>query len=93
MPKRENTIPGAPCWMDLMTSDPTKGRCVLRRAVRLDVEEGGDEFGGYITFSKDGGPIVGAMRNDGRRWTRWVVHLSAVGRRQGDGRRGRGRGQ
>ena len=65
MPRRDNTIPGAPCWIDLMTSDPTKARAFYGELFGWTSEEGGPEFGNYITFSKDGGPIAGAMHNDG----------------------------
>ena len=36
MPKRDAAPIGAPCWVDLLTSDPDEERSVLRRAVRLD---------------------------------------------------------
>ncbi len=80
MPRRDNTIPGAPCWIDLMTSDPTKARAFYGELFGWTSEEGGPEFGNYITFSKDGGPIAGAMHNDGSSGAPdGVVHLSAVG--------------
>ena len=36
MPHRDSAPAGAPCWVDLFTSDPEK-TCVLRRGLRLDV--------------------------------------------------------
>ena len=40
MPQRDSAPIGAPCWIDLFTSDPEKSQAVLRRAVRLDGRRG-----------------------------------------------------
>ncbi len=65
MPKRDSAPIGAPCWIDLYTSDPDKSCAFYGELFGWTWEVGGEEYGGYITFSKDGVSVAGAMRNDG----------------------------
>jgi uncharacterized protein len=77
MPSRDSSIAGAPCWIDLMTSDPDRSRAFYGELFGWTSEQAGDEFGGYITFLKDGARIAGAMANDGQSGAvdGWTVYL------------------
>ncbi|MDQ1375356.1 MAG: uncharacterized protein QOJ09_2694 [Actinomycetota bacterium] len=78
MPKRDEAPIGAPCWIDLFTSDPDKSRAFYGELFGWTSEEAGEEYGGYINFSKDGAMVAGAMRNDGTQGTpdMWTVYLA-----------------
>ena len=79
MPAR-TPMTGAPCWVDLMSSDPAAGGGVLRRALRLDRRaHGRGEYGGYVLLSKDGKMVGGLMRNDGSSGApdAWSVYLAS----------------
>jgi len=78
VPQREEAPIGAPCWIDLFTSDPDKSRSFYGELFGWTSQEAGEEYGGYINFSKDGLPVAGAMRNDGQSGTPdvWSVYLA-----------------
>jgi predicted enzyme related to lactoylglutathione lyase len=63
VPQREEAPIGAPCWIDLFTSDPDKSRSFYGELFGWTSQEAGAEYGGYINFSKDGLPVAGAMRD------------------------------
>ena len=65
MPKRDEAPIGAPCWIDLFTSDPDKSRAFYGELFGWTAEEPNEDFGGYFNFSKDGILVAGGMRNDG----------------------------
>jgi uncharacterized protein len=65
MPRRETTLTGAPCWIDLFSTDPDKSKAFYGELFGWTAEETGPEYGGYVNFLKDGEPIAGMMRNDG----------------------------
>ena len=79
MPKRDAAPVGAPCWVDLFTSDTNKSRTFYGELFGWTAEEAGEEFGGYITFFKDGVGIAGCMHNDGQAGTPdvWSVYLAS----------------
>ncbi len=78
MPKRDDAPIGAPCWIDLFTSDPDKSRAFYGELFGWTSEEPNEAFGGYINFSKDGVLVAGAMRNDGEQGVPdlWSVYLA-----------------
>lgn len=78
MPQRDEAPIGAPCWIDVFTSDPDKIRAFYRDLFGWTSEETGDEYGGYINFRKDGVLVAGCMRNDGQSGTPdvWSVYLA-----------------
>ncbi len=78
MPLRENAPIGAPCWIDLFTSDPDKSRAFYGELFGWKSEEPNAEFGGYFNFTKDDRMIAGGMRNDGSSETIdvWTVYLA-----------------
>ena len=87
MPLRETAPIGAPCWIDLFTTDPDKSRAFYGELFGWKAEEPNPEFGGYFNFTKDDQPIAGGMRNDGSSGApdAWTVYLAV------DGRGGHGR--
>ncbi|GAA1355390.1 VOC family protein [Arthrobacter rhombi] len=58
--------PGAPCWIDLMTSNPERAQAFYATLFGWTFEAGDQEtHGGYIVASKNGQPVAGIMKNDG----------------------------
>jgi predicted enzyme related to lactoylglutathione lyase len=78
VPKRDSAPIGAPCWIDLSTSDPDKSRAFYTDLFGWTVEDPGPDYGGYVNFHKDGVPVGGCMRNDGQSGTPdgWGVYLA-----------------
>lgn len=61
MPKPDIT-PGAPCWIDLVTSDTEKAKAFYTALFGWTYETGDQEkYGGYITAFKDGHMVAGIM--------------------------------
>jgi len=55
--------PGAPCWIDLMTSDTQQAQSFYGELFGWTFEAGDPEkYGGYITASKDGMSVAGIMQ-------------------------------
>jgi uncharacterized protein len=78
MPKRESAPAGAPCWIDLFTSDTEKSRAFYGELFGWTSEDAGAEYGNYINFSKDGVRVAGGMRNDGQAGMPdvWSIYLA-----------------
>lgn len=78
MPTRDSAPAGAPCWIDLLTSDPDTSRAFYGELFGWESTVGGEEYGGYITFTKGGIPVAGAMGNDGTNGMPdvWSVYLA-----------------
>jgi hypothetical protein len=55
---------GAPCWMDLITSDVDKSVGFYTRLLGWTAQEAPTDFGGYKYFEKDGKGVGGCMAND-----------------------------
>ena len=54
MPTRTIAVNGAPCWVDLMTSDTERARDFYARLFGWTPLEPAAEFGGYFIFSRNG---------------------------------------
>jgi predicted enzyme related to lactoylglutathione lyase len=74
---------GAPCWIDLMTSDEGRAREFYPALFGWTAAEGSAEFGGYFMFLRDGVPVAGAMQKvtgvpalEGP--DQWCVYLSSA---------------
>jgi hypothetical protein len=65
MPKRRTAPIGAPCWIDLYTSDPNQSRAFYQQLFGWTAEDPGQEYGGYFNFTKDGIRVAGGMANTG----------------------------
>jgi uncharacterized protein len=53
---------GAPCWIDLLTSDEARAREFYTGVFGWTAGEGSPEFGGYFMFLRDGVPVAGGMQ-------------------------------
>ena len=71
-------VVGAPCWIDLYSSDTDKATDFYGQLFGWTTESAGPEFGGYFTFLKDGKHVAGCMHNDGREGypDTWTVYLT-----------------
>jgi predicted enzyme related to lactoylglutathione lyase len=65
MPVRDEAPIGAPCWIDLYSSNTAKAEAFYGELFGWTAESAGEEYGGYINFSKDGVLVAGCMKNDG----------------------------
>jgi predicted enzyme related to lactoylglutathione lyase len=52
---------GAPCWIDLLSSDTSASRRFYGELFGWVAEEAGEEYGGYVNLTLDGGPVAGLM--------------------------------
>jgi uncharacterized protein len=79
VPNRDSAPVGAPCWIELFTSDPEKSEVFYSELFGWTAENAGEEYGGYINFSKDGVPVAGCMRNDGQSGSpdQWSIYLAS----------------
>ena len=78
MPTRQTAPIGAPCWVDLTTSDPERSRAFYTQLFGWTAEEPAEEFGGYFNFSKDGVLVAGGMASQPDSGTPdvWSVYLA-----------------
>jgi uncharacterized protein len=77
MSDRETFPSGIPCWIDLMSSDPDKAQAFYTGLFGWTAETSGEEYGNYVTFSKDGHPVAGLARNEQPgQPDSWSVYLS-----------------
>jgi uncharacterized protein len=61
MTTRDSVIDGAPCWVDLMTSDTEAVREFYGAIFGWTAEDPDEEHGGYFNFRKDGVRVAGCM--------------------------------
>jgi predicted enzyme related to lactoylglutathione lyase len=78
MPVRPTAPAGAPCWIDLQTSDVDAARAFYTGLFGWTAGDPSPEFGGYFMFLRDGMPVAGAMRSDDQAPVSdvWSVYLS-----------------
>jgi uncharacterized protein len=78
VPLRDEAPVGAPCWVDVLSSDPVRTQDFYGRLFGWTVEDPGEEYGGYFNFLKDGVHVAGGMRNDGASGVPdlWSVYLA-----------------
>jgi len=65
MPARDAAPLGAPCWIELFTSDPDRAEQFYGELFGWTAEHSGPEYGGYVNFRHGDALIAGMMRNDG----------------------------
>ncbi|WP_305092328.1 VOC family protein [Prescottella sp. R16] len=61
MPTRGTAPAGAPCWIDLQTSDVDRAATFYDALFGWTHETSGPEYGGYVMFSTSGAPVAGMM--------------------------------
>jgi predicted enzyme related to lactoylglutathione lyase len=79
MPTRDTAPLGAPCWIDLITSDAERSRAFYCELFGWTAEEPAEEFGGYLSFTKDGVLVAGCMASQPGSEVPdvWSVYLAA----------------
>jgi predicted enzyme related to lactoylglutathione lyase len=78
MPDITVTTPGAPCWLELTTSDPARSQEFYSALFGWDAETGDEVlYGGYVSFSSGHRRIAGAMKKqeDAPYPDAWSVYL------------------
>jgi len=68
---------GAPCWMDLISSDVDKSVAFYTQLLGWQAQEAPQDLGGYRYFEKDGKAVGGCMANEPE-WQApdgWSVYL------------------
>jgi predicted enzyme related to lactoylglutathione lyase len=63
MPARTDAPLGAPCWIDLTTSDVGGAQDFYAEVFGWTFEDAGPEYHGYIGAAKGGRPVAGLMAN------------------------------
>ncbi|GEL16708.1 VOC family protein [Pseudonocardia asaccharolytica] len=78
MPTRDTAPVGAPCWVDLTSSDVGRSRAFYCELFGWTAEEPAEKFGGYFSFLKDGILVAGCMaRQPGEQAPDlWSVYLA-----------------
>lgn len=78
MPTRDFAPIGAPCWVDLMTSDTQRSRAFYSELFGWTADDPAEEFGGYFIFRKDGAEVAGCMaaQPDAGTPDVWSVYLA-----------------
>ncbi len=64
MPQPDSALAGAPCWIDLASSDPGKSKEFYCGVFGWSAQEAGEELGNYVTFSVGDKPIAGMASKD-----------------------------
>ena len=79
MTKRESAPIGAPCWVDLWTSDVEGSRRFYAELFGWVAEQPDPEHGGYFMFTREGVPIAGGMGDMGemRADDTWKPYLAS----------------
>src|SRR4051794_15113081 len=72
-----DNVPGEPIWVDLFTTDTAAAKAFYGGLFGWTATDGGEEFGGYLTFEREGRQIAGCMRNDGSGTSCWTVYLES----------------
>jgi predicted enzyme related to lactoylglutathione lyase len=80
MAQTDTTPPGAPNWIELFTSDSARSQDFYGALFGWAAETMGEEYGGYVNFSKDGRRVAGSMTNDGSTGApdAWSVYLATA---------------
>jgi len=65
MTKRQSAPIGAPCWVDLWTSDVEGSRRFYSELFGWEAQAPSPEFGGYFMFTREDVPVAGGMGDMG----------------------------
>jgi predicted enzyme related to lactoylglutathione lyase len=77
MPARDRYPAGAPCWVDLLTSDAERSRAFYTQLFGWAAEEPNQAFGGYFNFTKNGVRVAGGMPSQpGMGPDGWSIYLA-----------------
>jgi predicted enzyme related to lactoylglutathione lyase len=78
MPARGTAPQGAPCWIDLQSSDTARSREFYGRLFGWTASAPSEEFGGYLVLSRNDVPVAGLMASDAQAPVSdvWSVYLA-----------------
>ncbi|HYX44278.1 MAG TPA: VOC family protein [Acidimicrobiales bacterium] len=76
MPAQDSYPLGAPCWVDLTTSDTERSRAFYCELFGWTADEPVEEFGGYFNFRKDGVLVGGCMAAQPGTPDVWSIYLT-----------------
>jgi predicted enzyme related to lactoylglutathione lyase len=78
MTTRDHAPIGAPCWVDVFTSDVEGSRRFYSELFGWEALEPSEEFGGYFMFTREGVPVAGGMgpMPDVPAADKWSVYLA-----------------
>lgn len=78
MTTRDSAPAGAPCWIDLWTSDPERAGAFYGELLGWRAEAPSPEYGGYFMFTREGVPVAGGMGDMGdmKANDAWKVYLA-----------------
>jgi uncharacterized protein len=78
MPVRQTAPVGAPCWIDLQTSDPQRARTFYCDLLGWTALAENAEFGGYWMWNRGDAPVAGGMPADAQAPVTnvWSVYLA-----------------
>ena len=78
MPKRTTAPAGAPCWVDLSSSDTDRTRAFYGELFGWEAQDPNPDFGGYFNFTKHGEHVAGCMSAmpDAPVTDVWAVYLT-----------------
>jgi uncharacterized protein len=79
MPTRDHPPAGAPCWIDLMTTDTARSRDFYRQVFGWEAGEPAEQYGGYFTFTRNGVQVAGCMASQPGESTPtiWSIYLAS----------------
>lgn len=77
MPTRESAPVGAPCWVDLASSDVERSRAFYTELFGWESQEPNADFGGYSNFTKDGVLVAGLAGPSDEAPNVWTVYLAS----------------
>ena len=73
-----SNTPGAPCWIELLTSDADAAARFYGGLFGWTCTDPAEELGGYRGFEHNGAPVAGLMQNDGSLGhNAWTVYLES----------------
>ncbi len=80
MPTRAAAPLGAPCWIDLYSSDPDRAVSFYGEIFGWTATSAGEDYGGYVNFRRGDALVAGMMRNDGSAGTPdvWSTYLAVA---------------
>jgi predicted enzyme related to lactoylglutathione lyase len=77
VPIRHGAPLGAPCWLDLTSSDVERAQDFYGTVFGWTFESAGPDYGGYVNAAKDGHPVAGLMANrpEAQHPDRWTTYF------------------
>jgi predicted enzyme related to lactoylglutathione lyase len=77
MPTRDTAPIGAPCWVELSTSNAEASKAFYTKLLGWEAEDPNADFGGYFNFTKGGVRIAGCMTSEpGGPAPAWSIYLA-----------------